>query len=327
MRKIIMTKKIKPLLIISSLLVTIMIAILTTSIQADTDSKTNEIKDSGIKRATDIKSITGSESFSKASQDSFAEHAAKHADPNYICPMHPQIQQGEEGACPICGMDLVLKNVSTMAEDGLPVVTVSSSTAQSMGVRIGKVRERTMARSVNSVGYIQYDEDKVSHLHARASGWIKKSMVKTLGDRVEKDQLLAHYYAPDIHTAQENYLTTLRSSNDRQRQIDSLTRLKALEIPETVIRKLEQNAEITADMPVTSPLSGVITMIGAQEGNFVTPGNVMYSVADLSSIWVIVDVFPEHVNWINQKSQASMNIDAIPERQWNGLVDYVYPEP
>lgn len=279
-----------------------------------------------IKRAKDIKSFSGTESLSTALNDSPAVHASKHADPTYICPMHPQIQQGKEGSCPICGMALVLKIVNATAGEGLPVVSVSASTAQTMGVRTGEARKRTIARSIKTVGYVQYDEDKVSHLHARASGWIKKAEVKTLGERVKKDQLLAHYYAPDIHTAQENYLTALRSSSDRQRQIDSLTRLRALEIPHTVIRNLEQNAKITPYMPVTSPLSGVITNIGAQEGRFITPGNVIYSIADLSSIWVIVDVFPEQANWIDRKSRASMSIDALPDSKWNGRVDYVYPE-
>jgi Cu(I)/Ag(I) efflux system membrane fusion protein len=79
-------------------------------------------------------------------------------------------------------------------------------------------------------------------------------------------------------------------------------------------------------MPVNAPLSGVITKIGAQEGNYVTPGDVMYSIADLSSVWVIVDVFPEQANWIDRKSRATMSIDALPEKEWSGRVDYVYPE-
>ncbi|KAG1660403.1 Cation efflux system protein CusA [Nymphon striatum] len=262
----------------------------------------------------------------EAAKDSPAEHAAKHADPTYICPMHPQIQQGEPGSCPLCGMDLVLKKLGAAPSDGLPVVSVSASTAQSMGVRIGKVRKRNMARSIKSVGYVQYDEDKVSHLHARAAGWIKNAKVKTLGDKVKKGQLLASYYAPDIHTAQENYLTALRSSSDRQRQIDMLTRLKALEIPDAVLRNLEQNAKITPNMPVTAPLSGVITKFDAQEGNYVTPGDVMYTIADLSSVWVIVDVFPEQASWIDRKSRATMSIDGLSDNEWKGRVDYVYPE-
>ncbi|MEZ5537169.1 MAG: efflux RND transporter periplasmic adaptor subunit [Thiolinea sp.] len=287
----------------------------------------NELLKPGESTSTRLQqALTGSESVSEAQQDSPEAHAAKHADPNYICPMHPQIQQGEPGSCPICGMDLVLKDLSAQSGDGLPVVSVSASTAQSMGVRTGKVQKRNMARSINTVAYVRYDDDKVAHIHARAAGWIKQSMIRTLGETVEQGEVLAQYYSPDIHTAQENYLTALRASGDRQRQIDTLTRLRVLEVPQNIISTLEQEAKVTPYTPVTAPISGVVTAIGAQEGNYVTPGNVVYSIADLSGVWVIVDVFPEQADWIDNKARATMTIDALPGEEWSGRVDYVYPE-
>jgi len=308
--------------IISALPLLILFGSTSVSVADDTTVKDSNI----IKQVTKVVPITASELSSEAADDTAEEHAKKHSDPNYVCPMHPQIRQGEPGSCPICGMDLVLKNLNAKGGDGLPVVSVSASTAQSMGVRLGKVKKRNMARSIKTVGYVQYDEDKVSHLHARASGWIKKPVVTALGEKVEVGQVMAHYYSPDIHTAQENYLTALRSSNDRQRQIDTLTRLKVLEVPTSVIRNLEQSAKITPFMPIKAALTGVITNIGAQEGTYVTPDNVMYSIADLSSVWVIVNVFPEQANWIDKKSRAVMTVGAMPEAEWRGRVDYVYPE-
>ncbi|MEZ5451103.1 MAG: efflux RND transporter periplasmic adaptor subunit, partial [Thiolinea sp.] len=279
------------------------------------------IQDNSLTRA-----LTGSESVTEAQQDSAEEHAAKHADPTYICPMHPQIQQGEPGTCPICGMDLVLKDLSANTGDGLPVVSVSASTAQSMGVRTGTVKKRNLARSIQTVGYVQYDEDRLYHLHAKAAGWIKNPQVRALGEAVQQGQALAEYYAPQIHTAQEDYLTALRASSDRQKQIDVRTRLQVLEVPDSVIRTLEQESRVTPYMPVTAPISGVITRIGAQEGTYVTPGDVMYSIADLSSIWVIVDVFPDQAGWVEKGARASMTIDALAEHNWEGRVDYIYPE-
>lgn len=270
--------------------------------------------------------IPASESLSDAKKDTPKAHAKKHADPTYICPMHPQIQQDEPGSCPICGMDLVLKNLSNRSGEGLPVVSVSASTAQTMGVRIGKVRKRNMARSIKTVGYVQYDEDRLFHLHAKSSAWIKQAQVTAVGEAVKKGQLLARYYSPDIHTAQENYLTALRDANNRQHQIDTLTRLRVLEVPEMVIQSLEHKAQLSPEIPMISPISGVITQIGAQEGNYVTPGQVVYSIADLSHIWVIVDVFPDQANWVDKKARTTMTIDAMADKTWSGRVDYVYPE-
>lgn len=270
--------------------------------------------------------IPGSEPLSEAKKDSPEQHAKKHADPTYICPMHPQVQQGEEGSCPICGMDLVLKALGLGGGDGMPIVSVSSSTAQSMGVRIGKVRKRTLSRAINTVGYVRYDESKLFHIHARASGWIKDPVVRVLGDKAKKGQRLAGYYSPEIYTAQEDYLTALRSTSDRQKQVDVLTRLRVMEVSEAVIKDLELSSTITSHVPINSPIDGVVTEIGVRDGMYVTPSTLLYAIADLSTVWVIVDVFPDQLSWIRKGAQSTMQVDALPGKKWNGRVDYIYPE-
>ena len=277
--------------------------------------------------AKDIERIVpGSETLSEAKKDTPEQHAAKHADPTYICPMHPQIQQGEEGACPICGMDLVIKSFNPNDSSGMPVVSVSSSTAQSMGVRTGKVTKRTLSRVINTVGYVRYDESKLFHIHARANGWIKDPVVKVLGDKAKKGQRLASYYSPEIYTAQEDYLTALRSTSERQKQIDVLTRLQVMEVSDSVITDLEQTATKTPHVPLISPINGVVTEIGVRDGMYVTPSTLLYSIADLSRVWVIVDVFPDQLTWVRKGASSSMQVDALPGKKWNGRVDYIYPE-
>ena len=277
--------------------------------------------------ANDIERIIpGSEPLSEAKKDTPEAHANKHADPTYVCPMHPQIQQGEEGACPICGMDLVLKSFNPNSSEGMPVISVSPSTAQSMGVRIGKVKKRTLSRAINTVGYVRYDESQLYHVHARASGWIKDPILKVLGDKAEIGQRLASYYSPEIFTAQEDYLTALRSPSERQKQVDVLTRLRVMEVSDSVIQGLEQNAEVTSYVPIISPISGVVTEIGVRDGMYVTPSTLLYSIADLSDVWVIVDVFPDQLSWIQKGALATMKIDALSGEQWRGRVDYIYPE-
>ena len=270
--------------------------------------------------------VTESESVAEAKKDSPEQHADKHADPTYICPMHPQVQQGEEGSCPICGMDLVLKAVGAGGGDGMPIVSVSSSTAQSMGVRIGKVKKRTLSRAIKTVGYVRYDESKLFHIHARASGWIKDPVVRVLGDKAKQGQRLASYYSPEIYTAQEDYLTALRSTSERQKQVDVLTRLRVMEVSESVIKELEQNASITPHVPIIAPIDGVVTEIGVRDGMYVTPATLLYAIADLSNVWVIVDVFPDQLSWIRKGAQSTMQVDALPGKKWTGRVDYIYPE-
>jgi len=270
--------------------------------------------------------VEPSESAEDAKKDSAEAHAAKHADPLYICPMHPQIQQGEPGSCAICGMDLVLKTFNPNSSGGMPMVSVSASTAQSMGVRTGKVKRRTLSRAINTVGYVRYDESRLHHIHARANGWIKDPVVKVLGDKAKEGQRLTSYYSPEIFTAQEDYLTALRSTSKRQKQVDVLTRLRVMEVSEAVIRDLEQTAKITPHVPIMSPITGVVTKIGVRDGMYVTPASLLYSIADLSYVWVIVDVFPDQLNWIQKGALSTMQVGALPGKEWQGRVDYVYPE-
>ncbi|MEZ5478488.1 MAG: efflux RND transporter periplasmic adaptor subunit [Thiolinea sp.] len=113
---------------------------------------------------------------------------------------------------------------------------MSASTAQSMGYASARCKNAP-ARSIDTVGYVGYDEDKLHHLHVTAAGWVKNPVVRTLGEQVKQGQLLASYYAPQIYTAQRITLTALRAASDRQRQIDVRTRLRVMEIPDAIIQR------------------------------------------------------------------------------------------
>jgi len=317
-----------------------------------------------------------SESLEEAQSDTLEEHVTKHADPNYVCPMHSQIMQNEEGSCPICGMDLVLKepapaetsqekkilywvapmdanyrrdepgqspmgmdlvpvydeSQSGQQNDEFPAVTVNATTAQNMGIRIHKVALATLDRTIHTIGRIQYNEDTLQHVHPRANGWVEKVRVKAEGDHVKQGQVLLEYYAPDMVAAQQDYLLSKKTS-DRYSGAGSATllssakqRLALLDIPSWVIAKLDTSGEIRNRMPVISPQKGVITAMGIRDGMYVTPATEMYSIADLSTVWVLVDIFEHQMSWIKTGNKAVITVAGLPGEKWEGMVDYIYPE-
>jgi Cu(I)/Ag(I) efflux system membrane fusion protein len=276
-----------------------------------------------------------SESLEDAQSDTLTEHVTKHADPNYVCPMHSQIVQNEEGSCPICGMDLVPfydEGQSEQQDDEFPAVTVNATTAQNMGIRIHKVALSTLDRTIHTIGRIQYNEDTLQHVHPRANGWVEKVRVKAEGDHVKQGQVLLEYYAPDIVAAQQDYLLSKKSS-DRYSGAGSATllssakqRLALLDIPSWVITKLDSSGEIRNRMPVISPQKGVITAMGIRDGMYVTPATEMYSIADFSTIWVLVDIFEHQMSWIKTGNTAVISVEGLPGESWEGMVDYIYPE-
>ncbi|NJN45432.1 MAG: efflux RND transporter periplasmic adaptor subunit [Candidatus Competibacteraceae bacterium] len=120
-------------------------------------------------------SLNPSESMAEVRDDSVIEHARKHADATYVCPMHPQIVRGEPGNCPICGMALEEQEVQSDAgsDFGPPIVTVRPETLQNMGARTVLVERSALRQQIETVGSITYDEDRMGHVHPRAAGWVK----------------------------------------------------------------------------------------------------------------------------------------------------------
>lgn len=274
-----------------------------------------------------------SESLADALNDTAVEHAAKHADSKYVCPMHPQIVRDDFGTCPICGMDLVLKQFNAAEDDKLPAVEVSARVVQAMGVRTVAVEKRTLWKYIDTLGYVSYDEDRMDHIHARADGWIEKLRVRAEGDRVKRGQVLAEVYSPEIVAAQEEYLIALRN-----RDIKALgsaaadliksaeQRLRLLEVPSSVIRQIAKTRKVRRTIPILAPSDGVVIRLGIREGMYVTPQLQQFTLADLSTVWVTVDVLEQQMSWVEVGKPAEVHVRGIPGRTWEGEVDYIYPE-
>jgi Cu(I)/Ag(I) efflux system membrane fusion protein len=254
-------------------------------------------------------------------------HARKHLDPSYVCPMHPQIVRDQPGTCPICGMDLVAK-IPEPDPGPQPVVTVSGQMIQSMGVRTEPVQRGTLWKYIRTVGRVAYDETRLAHLHPRASGWVEQLQVRAEGDAVQRGQVLGRFYAPDILSAQVDFLVALRQYAQSQRdKVDKARNLlRLLDVPEGVIKDIERTGETRNTVPLLAPIGGVVTRLGMREGMYVTPASEVVTIADLSQVWVLADVFEHQLDWLRPGLKATMHLPAHPGREWPGAVDYLYPE-
>lgn len=258
-------------------------------------------------------------------EKSAMEHGLGHQDPVFVCPMHPQIIRDEPGTCPICGMDLVEKTVDPMARKR-PEVDLNPAVVQTLGVRTAKAERGTLWKHIRTLGRVDYDETRLAHVHPRAEGWIEVLNLRAEGEAVQKGQQLAELYAPDILTAQVDFLLARDRgqggvSRDKARNI-----LRLLDVPDDVIRDIERSGEPRNRIPVRAPFAGIVTKLMAREGMYVTPASEMFSVADLSRVWVMVDIFEHQIDWLAEGLTAQMTVPARPGRTWEGKVDYLYPE-
>ncbi len=263
-----------------------------------------------------------SEPLAEVMDDTALEHAEKHADPNYVCPMHPQIVRGEPGSCPICGMDLVAVEVD--ASEGDPSVQVSAALAFNLGLKTAPVERGTLWKFVQTVGRIAYDENRVEHVHPRAPGWVEKLHVHSVGESVSKGQVLLDYYSPEILAAQEEYLIALSGPGSLRRA--ARQRLQLLGVPESVIAEVKRSRKALPTVPVLAPRDGVVTRLGLREGMYIKPELELFTIADLSRVWMLVDVFEHQLDWVKPGNPVDIEVGAIPGRVWSGKVDFIYPE-
>jgi len=271
---------------------------------------------------------TPSEPLAKALDDSPLEHAAKHLDSKYICPMHPQIVRDVPDTCPICGMDLVEQSVGPEMDEH-PQVVLSDSVIRNMGVRTARVKRGTLWKSVRTLGRVEYDETHLAHVHPRAEGWIEDLNLRAEGEPVKKGQELAQLYAPDILSAQVDFLLALdpRLRGTVGVKVDKARNLlRLLDVPDPIIQEIERTRKTRNRVPVLAPIAGIVTRLMARDGMYVSKDTEMFTIADLSRVWVLVDVFEHRIAWLRLGLKAEIRVPAYPGKQWKGVVDYLYPD-
>ena len=267
---------------------------------------------------------TSSETIEQVMDDTALEHAEKHLDPKYVCPMHPQIIKNEPGSCPICGMDLVKKMIDADAGK-YPKVKVQNAVIQTMGIRTAHAKKDTIWKYIKTVGRVDYDETTLIHLHPKAAGWMEKLYLRAEGDLVKKGQVIGEFYSPEILSAQLDYIIALQQTSQAKAQ-KAKNRLRLLGVSEATISKIEKSRQSLNHVPVLAPSDGIVTMLYAREGMYLKPEKEFLTIADLSKVWVWVDVFEHQISWIKTGITAEIEVPAYPGRKWEGKLDYIYPE-
>ncbi len=249
------------------------------------------------------------------------DHALKHVDPNYVCPMHSEIvSKDSDATCPICGMDLVL--LESGGESG--VVSLSPNVVNSLGVRTEIVKRKTLYRRIDSVGYVSVDENSIRTVNLRTEGWIERLAVNTVGERVKKGQLLLEVYSPKLVNAQEEYVQAKALGNDVLIKASS-ERLRALGVSKAQIRRLKTKKNVQQNIKIYASHDGVISELNVREGMFVKPSKALINMVDLSSVWLLAEVFERQADWVKVGQRAEAYLPYLPDKTWEGKVEYVYP--
>ncbi|NNE63211.1 MAG: efflux RND transporter periplasmic adaptor subunit, partial [Gammaproteobacteria bacterium] len=236
--------------------------------------------------------------------------------------MDANYRRDEPGKSPM-GMDLV----PVYADDGSTedgVVKISPTVENNLGVRVSTVKKGILDRTINTVGYVSFDEEKIFHIHTRVEGWVERLHVKSVGETVKKGQKLFELYSPDLVNAQEELLTALKSQNNILISA-SRSRLRFLGIGDTQIERLEKNRKVRQRIDIFSEHDGFLNELNIREGMFIKPATDVLSIGQIDTVWVIAEVFEQQSGWIKTGQHVDMTVGALPGVTWNGSVDYIYP--
>lgn len=241
----------------------------------------------------------------------------------WIDPMEPQVHYPGPGKSHM-GMELV--PVYEEKEEEEPgAVRISPSIVENLGVRTAQVERGALTRQIDTVGYVVPNEHNISHIHTYAQGWIRKLVVKAVGEPVKQDQLLIQFYSPILIGVQKEYLLAL-GSNDKSLIEAAYHKLQSFKISEEQIDRIRKSRKAEQLIDMFSPIDGVIAELNVREGMQVTPETEMMSLVDLSSVWIIAQIFEQQAAWVVQDQEAKAKLPAFPSQEWKGKVEYVYPE-
>ncbi len=252
-------------------------------------------------------------------------------------PMDPTYVRDEPGTSPM-GMDLVPVCPGEGAAVGASGVRINPTLVQSMGVRVKPVERRDLSRALRTVGRVAYDERRVDHVHTKIQGWIERLMVEYEGELVVRGQPLLEIYSPELVSTQEELLLAARyRDSTRESNFDDVSRggedlflatrrrLELWDIPKRDIDRLLETGEVRKNLTLYAPTGGVVTHLMVRKGMEVTANNNLYTIADLSRIWVYADVYEYELPWVQTGQNAIVDLSYLPGRLFEGTVTYVYP--
>ncbi len=230
---------------------------------------------------------------------------------------------------------------ATPAQSEVPLapIQLTPQRMQSIGVQIGQVEYKAVSDELRFYGNVQANERRLAYVQTRFAGWIRQVYADATGDFVRKGQPLFTIYSPDLVTTEQEYLLAKTNAaalhqstvNGVASGAESLfgaakERMLQWEIPPSEIAKLDATGKVITNLTINSPVSGYVTEKNALPNMYVQPDTKLYTVADLSEVWVLAQVFQNDAGKIKPGDPAEVTVDAYPGKVFAGRVDYVLPQ-
>ncbi|WP_187328842.1 efflux RND transporter periplasmic adaptor subunit [Echinicola rosea] len=246
----------------------------------------------------------------------------------YTCSMHPQIKQEEPGSCPICGMDLVpLSSVSdtesanpyvmTMTPEAVALANIATSTVKTGGAA---------GDGVSLSGAIEADERKVTTVSANFGGRVDALFVAFTGQEVKQGQRLARIYSPDLITAHRELVEAKKAKEISPKLYEAAKqKLKQWQLTDAQITAMEQEDDYQPHFDIYATTAGVVTERKVASGDYVSRGQVLFEITNLSKVWVMLDAYEQNVGKIDTGDEIKFTVNALPSEEFTATVTFIDP--
>jgi Cu(I)/Ag(I) efflux system membrane fusion protein len=213
-------------------------------------------------------------------------------------------------------------------------VDITPERVQMIGVRTARVERSELGGQLDLVGFVTPDESRLRRVQIRVSGWIRRLYANETGARVTDGQPLLSLYSPELYQSEQEYLIGRGSADAMDHAADPAhamaspggsERLTLLGVPPEEIRRLEREGKASTQLVLRSPVTGTVLERGAVEGGYVGADTPLLTVADLSRVWVMADLYEMDITRVHVGDAARFTSDALPGRSFAGRIEFVYP--
>ncbi|NQV52202.1 MAG: efflux RND transporter periplasmic adaptor subunit [Flavobacteriales bacterium] len=258
--------------------------------------------------------------------DETHQHSAESAQVEvWTCAMHPQIRQPEAGQCPICGMDLI--PITTESSNADPMaVKMSDAAMQLADVQTSLVGYSDDAEAIRLDGKVQPNERMLRSQASHVSGRIEKLFVDFTGEFIEEGTPLARIYSPELVTAQKELIIAASVKLEQPALYEAAkAKLRNWKLTDEQIESLATGDEASGTTTILATTTGYVLERNVGLGDYVKKGQSLFNVVDLSSVWLMFDVYESQLQWVKKGDKAQISIGAFSDKTWTGTIAYVDP--
>jgi Cu(I)/Ag(I) efflux system membrane fusion protein len=243
----------------------------------------------------------------------------------WTCAMHPQIRMDAPGKCPICGMDLI-----PLVQNDAPVdsgaIHLTKEAAALANVLTAVVSKQKPIKEVRLYGKVQADERLLQSQVAHIPGRIEKLLVNYTGEGVRKGQSLALIYSPELVTAQQELLETVKTKDSQPEIYEaSKEKLRQWKLTDTQIDNIEASGNALKYIEIVSEYSGIVTNRRVNTGDYIVQGTTLFDIADLSRVWVMFDAYESDLPFLNEGNKIIFTVQAMPGTNFSGNIIFIDP--